>query len=120
MMEHTGDRHSGRVFNSPAYRLAFCLWEDIAKQGTAAKKPDMQKWAAVFDTIHRLDGRPWHWIKKTMLAARERDQWLRDNMKNPHSLRRWLNAGRLDKYTPTEWLTDEEVLASLGAEGKAA
>jgi hypothetical protein len=84
----------------------------------------MQEWARDFDLIHRRDGKPYHWIKSVMQAARADTgrngfSWA-DNLRSPATLRRQINAGHLDKYAPQTHMTDAEVLAQLAEESKNA
>jgi hypothetical protein len=92
------------------YRLASKLWDSISNEGTSQKKPDLQAWARTFDLIHRVDGHSYHWILLTMEAARADKFWSK-NIRSPESLRKQINAGKLDTFTPKtgEAMTDVEL-----------
>jgi len=109
---------------SPEYRMAQSLWEDIKACGTHQAEPDLQAWAKDFDLIHRVDGRPYHWIKKVMQAARadprRNDFSWADNLRSPQALRKQINGGNLDRFAPKEYMPDAEVLAQLAEESKNA
>ena len=101
------------VFSDDSFehKLAEKLWISIQQSGTSQKPPDFQQWGKVFDLMHRIDKRPYHFILLTMTKAREDDFW-RQNLRSPETLRKQLDAGKLDRFTPAtgEYFTDEQLI----------
>jgi hypothetical protein len=93
--------------DSPEIYLAKKLWASITRGGTAAKEPDLQKWAKIFDSMHRIDKHPYGWIHDTLAAVRADSFWM-NNIKSPDTLRKQVNAGKLDKFIPDSWVNDDE------------
>jgi hypothetical protein len=103
------------------YRLATKLWESITEEGTSQKKPDLQAWARTFDQTHRIDGHSYHWILLTLQSARADDFW-KKNIRSPEALRKQINAGKLDIFTPKigAAMTDDELFAHEKQKATAA
>lgn len=94
--------------DSYEYRLSIFLWRSITKEVTAAKEPNYNQWSEEFEKMHRIDGRPWDFINKTLIAVRNNDFW-KDVILSPATFREHLNQGKLDQFIPSEFRSDEEL-----------
>jgi uncharacterized protein YdaU (DUF1376 family) len=97
---------------SPEYRLSVYLWKRIQENGTTQKEPDYQKWSDGFDKIHRIDKHPYGWIQEIIRNVMDDNFW-KQNIRSPEKLRQKINEGKLDRFIPDEFETDQEVLDRL-------
>jgi hypothetical protein len=98
--------------NLPEFKLSKIFWKQVSESGTAQKKPDFNSWSEEFEKIHRIDNRPWDWIRQLIISALSDPFW-KKNIRSPSKLRKQINDGKLDQFIPDEWMSDEEVIENI-------
>lgn len=102
-----------KVFDpeSPPYKFAVFFADFFKDWGKGAKAPDsarLQKWAAVFDAMNRIDGRSWKQIEFLLNCIDQEkpgkgsDFLWRNVILSPDTFRARWNEGKLHKFIPEQ------------------
>jgi hypothetical protein len=103
--------------NSPECQLAITLRDEITLNGSSMKEPDLNKWADIFDKMHRIDKKDYDWLLQIIGQVFKDDFW-KGVIRSPEKLRTQINSGKLDRLIKNikKWDSDEMVIKSCNEE----